>query len=191
MQVTERTKGTFSPMHVKYSLALKMGSSSFETTFQSNPNVHGEPTVTQVFGALASDAMLARDYGMDEFYDTEDNGQFVASFHMNTLLGYPWNGMVGADLDGLEAYGLAYPLSTQAATDWLEGDDLAKVNAFLKETCKKVFGILPGADAGGYSLTGEAKEAALSRFALPENRKAALDMIRKLNESRDSNENAL
>lgn len=46
MQVTERTKGTFSPMHVKYSLALKMGSSSFETTFQSNPNVHGEPTVT-------------------------------------------------------------------------------------------------------------------------------------------------
>ena len=128
---------------------------------------------------------------MVEFYDTEDNGQFVASFHMNTLLGYPWNGMVGADLDGLEAYGFAYPLSTQAATDWLEGDDLAKVNAFLKETCKKVFGILPGADAGGYSLSGEAKEAALSRFALPENRKAALDMIRKLNESRDSNENAL
>lgn len=37
----------------------------------------------------------------------------------------------------------------------------------------------------------EAKEAALSRFALPENRKAALDMIRKLNESRDSNENDL
>lgn len=99
--------------------------------------------------------------------------------------------MVGADLDGLEAHGFAYPLSTQAATDWLEGDDLAKVNAFLKKTCKKVFGILPGADADGYSLSGEAKEAALSRFALPENRKAALDMIRKLNESRDSNENDL
>ena len=72
-----------------------------------------------------------------------------------------------------------------------EGDDLAKVNAFLKETCKEVFGILPGADDGGYSLSGEAKEAALSRFALPGNRKAALDVIRKLNESRDSNENAL
>lgn len=128
---------------------------------------------------------------MVEFYDTEDNGQFVASFHMNTLLGYPWNGMVGADLDGLEAYRFAYPLSTQAATDWLEGDDLAKVNAFLKETCKEVFGILPGADDGGYSLSGEAKEAALSRFAFPENRKAALDVIRKLNESRDSNDNAL
>lgn len=113
-----------------------------------------------------------------EFYDTGDNGQFVASFHMNTLLGYPWNGMVGADLDGLEAHGFAYPLNTQAATCWLEGDDLAKVNAFLKETCKEVFGILPGADDGGYSLSGEAKEA-------------ALNMIQKLNESRDSNDNAL
>ena len=50
---------------------------------------------------------------------------------------------------------------------------------------------LPGEDDGGYSLSGEAREAALSRFALPENRKAALDMIRKLNESRDSNDNAL
>lgn len=79
----------------------------------------------------------------------------------------------------------------EAATDWLEGDDLAKVNVFLKETCKEAFGILPGADDGGYSLSGEAKEAALSRFALPENRKAALDVIRKLNESRDSNDNAL
>lgn len=35
----------------------------------SRLSVHGEPTVTQVFGALASDAMLARDYGMDEFAD--------------------------------------------------------------------------------------------------------------------------
>lgn len=69
MQVTERTKGTFSPMHVKYSLALKMGSSSFETTFQSNPNVHGEPTVTQVFSALADDALTLRKYSTDEFVD--------------------------------------------------------------------------------------------------------------------------
>lgn len=136
-------------------------------------------------------------YPLVEFYDTSQDaarfpgGQFVSRYYMNTLLGYPWNGMVGADLDGLEAYGFAYPLSTQAATDWLEGDDLAKVNAFLKETCKEAFGILPGADDGGYSLSGEAKEAALSRFALPENRKAALNVIRKLNESRDSNDNAL
>lgn len=75
----------------------------------------------------------------------------------------------------------------------VEGDDLAKVNDFLKKSCMEFCGSLPGDDRGedGYSLSGEAKEAALSRFALPENRKAALDVIRKLNESRDSNDNAL
>ena len=152
--------------------------------YPGEPRADGFPRGSKKGNPPCADTMV-------EFYDTEDNGQFVASFHMNTLLGYPWNGMVGADLDGLEAYGFAYQLSTQAATDWLEGDDLAKVNVFLKETCKEAFGILPGADDGGYSLSGEAKEAALLRFALPENRKAALDVIRKLNESRDSNDNAL
>lgn len=116
----------------------------------------------------------------------------LISYYWEPSIGFRWKGTrYGIRHDGLEAHGFAYPLSTQAATDWLEGDDLAKVNAFLKETCKEVFGILPGADDGGYSLSGEAKEAALSRFALPENRKAALDVIRKLNESRDSNDNAL
>lgn len=38
---------------------------------------------------------------------------------------------------------------------------------------------------------GVKPSAALSRFTLPENRKAALNLIRKLNESRDSNDNAL
>lgn len=212
MKITNRERDTVAPdYYVKYSLTLSKGGKDFSTTFVSDgeknpyltfprefttgkwrvhlvypgdPRADGFPRGSKKGNPPCADTMV-------EFYDTEDNGQFVASFHMNTLLGYPWNGMVGADLDGLEAYGFAYPLSTQAATDWLEGDDLAKVNVFLKETCKEAFGILPGADDGGYSLSGEAKEAALSRFALPENRKAALDVIRKLNESRDSNDNAL
>lgn len=111
MEITHRGKGTFTPDHVKYSLTIASGGKDFFTTFESNPHVHGEPTITQVFGALASDAMVVRDYGMDEFVD---------------------------------------------------------------EFCD-----------------GMKPSAALSRFALPENRKAALDVIRKLNESRDSNENAL
>lgn len=111
MEITHRGKGTFTPDHVKYSLTIASGGKDFFTTFESNPHVHGEPTITQVFGALASDAMVVRDYGMDEFVD---------------------------------------------------------------EFCD-----------------GMKPSAALSRFALPENRKAALDVIRKLNESRDSNDNAL
>lgn len=85
--------------------------------YPGEPRADGFPRGSKKENPPCADTMV-------EFYDTEDNGQFVASFHMNTLLGYPWNGMVGADLDGLEAYGFAYPLSTQAATDWLEGDDL-------------------------------------------------------------------
>lgn len=54
---------------MKYSLTIASGGKDFFTTFESNPHVHGEPTITQVFGALASDAMVVRDYGMDEFVD--------------------------------------------------------------------------------------------------------------------------
>lgn len=73
--------------------------------------------------------------------------------------------------DGLEAYGFAYPLSTQAATDWLECDDLAKVNDFLKKSCMEFCGSLPGdeKDEDSYSLTGEAKDATASRNGLSRN----------------------
>jgi hypothetical protein len=184
MQVTERTKGTFSPMHVKCSLALKMGSSSFETTFQSNPNAYS--------GAPA--AAHRASYPLVEFYDTSQDaarfpgGQFVSRYYMTDLLE---DNSIAVSIDTMLKNGNQFSLDGGIPAWTVEGDDLAKVNAFLKETCKEVFGILPGADADGYSLSGEAKEAALSRFALPENRKAALNMIRKLNESRDSNDNAL
>lgn len=69
MEITHRGKGTFTPDHVKYSLTIASSGKDFFTTFESNPHVHGEPTITQVFGALASDAMVVRDYGMDEFVD--------------------------------------------------------------------------------------------------------------------------
>lgn len=69
MEITHRGKGTFTPDHVKYSLTIANGGKDFSTTFESNPHVHGEPTITQVLGALASDAMVVRDYGMDEFVD--------------------------------------------------------------------------------------------------------------------------
>ena len=132
--------------------------------YPGEPRADGFPRGSKKGNPPCADTMV-------EFYDTEDNGQFVASFHMNTLLGYPWNGMVGADLDGLEAYGFAYPLSTQAATDWLEGDDLAKVNDFLKKSCMEFCGSLPGdeKDEDGYSLSGEAKDATASRNGLSRN----------------------
>ncbi len=67
----------------------------------------------------------------------------------------------------------------------VEGDDLAKVNAFLKETCKEVFGILPGADDGGYSLTGEAKDATASRNGLSRNQMGIEEKSCRVHGSRD------
>lgn len=52
MEITHRGKGTFTPDHVKYSLTIASGGKDFFTTFESNPHVHGEPTITQVFGTL-------------------------------------------------------------------------------------------------------------------------------------------
>ena len=54
MEITHRGKGTFTPDHVKYSLTIASGGKDFFTTFESNPHVHGEPTITQVFGAYNS-----------------------------------------------------------------------------------------------------------------------------------------
>lgn len=100
---------------------------------------------------------------------------------------------IAVSLDTMLKNGNQFSLDGGIPAWTVEGDDLVKVNDFLKKSCMEFCGSLPGdeKDEDGYSLSGEAKEAALSRFALPENRKAALDVIRKLNESRDSNENAL
>lgn len=52
-----------------------------------------------------------------------------------------------------------------------EGDDLAKVNDFLKKSCMEFSGSLPGdeKDEDAYSLSGEAKDATASRNGLSRN----------------------
>ena len=135
-------------------------------------------------------------YPLVEFYDTSQDaarfpgGQFVSRYYMTDLLE---DNSIAVSLDTMLKNGNQFSLDGGIPAWTVEGDDLAKVNDFLKKSCMEFCGSLPGDEKGedGYSLSGEAKEAALSRFALPENRKAALDVIRKLNESRDSNENAL
>lgn len=64
-------------------------------------------------------------------------------------------------LEGLTAMGKHYEL----------GDDLAKVNDFLKKSCMEFCGSLPGdeKDEDGYSLSGEAKDATASRNGLSRN----------------------
>lgn len=300
MEITHRGKGTFTPDHVKYSLTIASGGKDFFTTFESNPHVHGEPTITQVFGALASDAMVVRDYGMDEFvdefcdgmkpsaairaynscketydwmrdglylsngdiaslseviseneeeigalvekaaseraaryaydhpklpkgfvtieqlqgdldlgdlrdevedfdfdgditeasgapaaahrasyplvefYDTSQDtarfpgGQFVSRYYMTDLLE---DDSIAVSLDTMLKNGNQFSLDGGIPAWTVEGDDLAKVNDFLKKSCMEFCGSLPGdeKDEDGYSLTGEAKDATASRNGLSRN----------------------
>lgn len=193
MKITKRERDTVAPdYYVKYLLTLSKGGKDFSTTFVSDPRAFGEPTVTQVFSALADDALTLRKYSTDEFVDKLYAQGVKPSAALRAYDSCKETNLWMQD----ELYLSGWEIEEISKTLTKHEDEVntlveKKVNAFLKETCKEVFGILPGADDGGYSLSGEAREAALSRFALPENRKAALDVIRKLNESRDSNDNAL
>ena len=61
MKITNRERDTVAPdYYVKYSLTLSKGGKDFSTTFVSDPRAFGEPTVTQVFSALADDALTLR-----------------------------------------------------------------------------------------------------------------------------------
>lgn len=68
MKITNRERDTVAPdYYVKYLLTLSKGGKDFSTTFVSDPRAFGEPTVTQVFSALADDALTLRKYSTDEF----------------------------------------------------------------------------------------------------------------------------
>lgn len=70
MKITNRERDTVAPdYYVKYSLTLSKGGKDFSTTFVSDPRASGEPTVTQLFSALADDALTLRKYSTDEFVD--------------------------------------------------------------------------------------------------------------------------
>lgn len=58
MKITKRERDTVAPdYYVKYLLTLSKGGKDFSTTFVSDPRAFGEPTVTQVFSALADDVL--------------------------------------------------------------------------------------------------------------------------------------
>lgn len=70
MKITNRERDTVAPgYYVNYLLTLSKGGKDFSTTFISDPRAFGEPTVTQVFSALADDALTSRKYSTDEFVD--------------------------------------------------------------------------------------------------------------------------
>lgn len=181
VKITNRERDTVAPdYYVKYSLTLSKGGKDFSTTFVSDPRAFGEPTVTQVFSALADDALTLRKYSTDEFVDKLyaqgvkpsaarfPGGQFVSRYYMTDLLE---DDSIAVSLDTMLKNGNQFSLDGGIPAWTVEGDDLAKVNDFLKKSCMEFCGSLPGdeKDEDGYSLTGEAKDATASRNGLSRN----------------------
>lgn len=219
MKITNWERDTVAPdYYVKYSLTLSKGGKDFSTTFVSD----GEPTVTQVFSALADDALTLRKYSTDEFvdklyaqgvkpsaahrasyplvefYDTSQDaarfpgGQFVSRYYMTDLLE---DDSIAVSLDTMLKNGNQFSLDGGIPAWTVEGDDLAKVNDFLKKSCMEFSGSLPGdeKDEDDYSLSGEAKDATASRNGLSRNQMGIEEKAAECKEAATvlANENAL
>lgn len=113
-------------------------------------------------------------YPLVEFYDTSQDaarfpgGQFVSRYYMTDLLE---DNSIAVSLDTMLKNGNQFSLDGGIPAWTVEGDDLAKVNDFLKKSCMEFSGSLPGdeKDEDGYSLSGEAKDATASRNGLSRN----------------------
>lgn len=95
-------------------------------------------------------------------------GQFVSRYYMTDLLE---DNSIAVSLDTMLKNGNQFSLDGGIPAWTVEGDDLAKVNDFLKKSCMEFSGSLPGdeKDEDGYSLTGEAKDAIASRNGMSRN----------------------
>lgn len=107
-----------------------------------------------------------------------------------------WNGTstgIAVSLDTMLKNGNQFSLDGGIPAWTVEGDDLAKVNDFLKKSCMEFCGSLPGDDRGedGYSLSREARDAATSRNGLNENRKSVAEMIQECFDSIENNGDAI
>lgn len=113
-------------------------------------------------------------------------GQFVSRYYMTDLLE---DDSIAVSLDTMLKNGNPFSLDGGIPAWTVEGDDLAKVNDFLKKSCMEFCGSLPGDDRGedGYSLSGEARDAATSRNGLNENRKSVAEMIQECFDSIENN----
>lgn len=126
------------------------------------------------FDAGAPAAAHRASYPLVEFYDTSQDaarfpgGQFVSRYYMTDLLE---DNSIAVSIDTMLKNGNQFSLDGGIPAWTVEGDDLAKVNDFLKKSCMEFCGSLPGdeKDEDGYSLSGEAKDATASRNGLSRN----------------------
>lgn len=71
LDILDTRKGTFSPHHLDYTVSLIRPTDprGYITHFQSNPEVHGQPTVTQIMQSVLEDSRMPEEYDIDDFAD--------------------------------------------------------------------------------------------------------------------------
>lgn len=106
--------------------------------------------------------------GIAVYKDFDAATDFVSRYYMTDLLE---DDSIAVSLDTMLKNGNQFSLDGGIPAWTVEGDDLAKVNDFLKKSCMEFSGSLPGdeKDEDGYSLSGEAKDATASRNGLSRN----------------------
>lgn len=207
MKITNRERDTVAPdYYVKYSLTLSKGGKDFTT---GKWRVHliypGERygldgCLTYELNAYSGAPAAAHraSYPLVEFYDTSQDaarfpgGQFVSRYYMTDLLE---DNSIAVSIDTMLKNGNQFSLDGGIPAWTVEGDDLAKVNDFLKKSCMEFSGSLPGdeKDEDDYSLSGEAKDATASRNGLSRNQMGIEEKAAECKEAATvlANENAL
>lgn len=207
MKITNRERDTVAPdYYVKYSLTLSKGGKDFST---GKWRVHliypGERygldgCLTYELNAYSGSPAAAHraSYPLVEFYDTSQDatrfpgGQFVSRYYMTDLLE---DNSIAVSIDTMLKNGNQFSLDGGIPAWTVEGDDLAKVNDFLKKSCMEFCGSLPGdeKDEDGYSLSGEAKDATASRNGLSRNQMGIEEKAAECKEAATilANDNAL
>lgn len=102
------------------------------------------------------------------YKDFDAATDFVSRYYMTDLLE---DNSIAVSIDTMLKNGNQFSLDGGIPAWTVEGDDLEKVNDFLKKSCMEFSGSLPGdeKDEDGYSLTEEAKDATASRNGLSRN----------------------
>lgn len=135
--------GDFSTQHRKYTCEFsKPGIESFTTTYQSNPDVHGQPTATDVFAALASDALAVDGRHIEDFateaqtaiQDAMDSPLYDALGSNDEILE---DGELSGDFEAIKESGYDFPnpcaMSAEAVRTVNEKGYETAFNEFWKE----------------------------------------------------------
>lgn len=167
MKITNRERDTVAPdYYVKYLLTLSKGGKWRVHLIYPGERYGLDGCLTYELNAYSGVPAAAHraSYPLVEFYDTSQDaarfpgGQFISRYYMTDLLE---DDSIAVSLDTMLKNGNQFSLDGGIPAWTVEGDDLAKVNDFLKKSCMEFCGSLPGDDRGRTAIPFRGKQGML------------------------------